>query len=86
MSPNYSTASIIPPNTYVVLNIEPDSVYADYLEAYQRELGVLNGQVVLCLGEISNQPGHYICVNGTTLQVVAGFHADLFRPAEDEDL
>lgn len=83
---NFEYGTKIPPNTYVVLNIEDPGLYADYVQHYENALGTKNGGLVLCLGEISNMPNHYICVNDTTKQIVGNFHCDIFRPATDEDL
>lgn len=83
---NFEYGNKIPPNTYVVLNIEDPGPYADQLSYYEKVLGAKNGGLILCLGEITNMPNHYICVNDTTKQIVTAFHCDLFRPATDEDL
>lgn len=83
---NFEYGTKIPPLTYVVLSIEPSGPYADQLQYYENVLGAKNGSLVLCLGEISNMPNHYACVNDTTKQVVSAFHCDIFRPATDEDL
>ena len=74
----------IEPNTLVMLDI-PEK-HRDCLVYYENLLGATNNAgLVLCLGEISNQKGHYIMVNKTDGTIVAGLHSDWFRlPTEDE--
>lgn len=85
-SSNFSYEATITPNTFVVLNIEETSAYYPYQEKYEETLGVKNGGVVLCLGEITNMPHHFVFVNKKTNTIVTGLHCDLFRPATEDDL
>lgn len=83
---NFAYDEKIPPNTWVVLNIVEKSAYANLVVYYENELGVKNGDLIMCLGEISNQSGHCLMVHGVTRQVIGAFHADLFRLPTDDEL
>lgn len=78
----------IKPNTLVQLSIDPKSPYGDYITYYEVELGVKNnGQDLLCLGEISNMPDHYILVSRTIPQkIVFGMHPEIFKVLDGDDL
>lgn len=55
--------------------------YKDYQD-YYLSLGFKDGDLILCLGEIENMPGHLAIVNRNG-QVRWGLHPELFEDYED---
>lgn len=61
----------------------PDS-YTGY-EDYYRDLGIRDGQIILCLSEISNMPNHFAVVSSKGT-VVYGLHSDMFVEVMEDEI
>lgn len=68
------------------MQIHVDGPYADHVSYYEDLLGVKNFDHfgVLCLGEITNMPGHYVIV-GKNGKVVYGLHSDIFQELSEDE-
>lgn len=78
------TSYKLKPNTLYKITFPP--VYKDYEDYYKNIFGIKNIEHdhLLCLGEITNMPGHYIMV-GPNRIIQWGFHSDIFvEPSDDE--
>ena len=77
----------IKPNTLVRLSIDANSPYGHSISYYEIELGVTNnGRELLCLGEITNMPGHYAVVSRHNPQrIVFGLHPEIFKVLSEDE-
>lgn len=75
----------IKPNTLVLLDV-PER-WKEYKASYMSSLGITDEkELILCLGEVTNQPGHYIMVSPADGTIAFGLPAELFRLPTQEEL
>jgi len=75
----------VKPNTLYKFDIPADIKNEGMILYWENLLGIKMGETVLCFGEITNMPDHYILV-GRNGKVVYGVDSMYLTEAVDDDL